>query len=153
MSLSGRGRHGCGGPRLVGGEFSDGCRRFDRDGAEVDADGSGRLLDVIDGEPGDRGGPLGIEEQQQAGEAVFGLEGVVVQQTSGGGPAGLVAHRLGGAVPSLGREGEIAGDLLGEDPAHEVACLLAKTSVVAGRPTSSAFAGSVIRRFGHSGRP
>ncbi|MDH6523354.1 hypothetical protein M2163_000141 [Streptomyces sp. SAI-135] len=60
---------------LSEGEFSDGCRKFDRDGAEVDADGSGRHLDVADGEPRDRGEPLGIEEQQQASEAVFGLKG------------------------------------------------------------------------------
>jgi hypothetical protein len=56
------------------GEFSDGCRKFDRDGAEVDADGSGRHLDVVDGEPRDCGGPLGIEEQQQASEAACGLK-------------------------------------------------------------------------------
>jgi hypothetical protein len=65
---------------LVEGEFSDGCGKPDRDGAEVDADRSAGLLDAIDGEPGDRGGPLGIEEQQQPGEAVFGLEGAIVQQ-------------------------------------------------------------------------
>ncbi|CAM5258857.1 hypothetical protein SXANM310S_02564 [Streptomyces xanthochromogenes] len=55
---------------LLEGEFSDGCGKLDRDGAEADADGSVGLLDVVDGEPGDRGGPLRIEEQQQAGEAV-----------------------------------------------------------------------------------
>jgi hypothetical protein len=32
-------------------EFSDGCRECNRDGAEADADGSVRLLDVVDGEP------------------------------------------------------------------------------------------------------
>lgn len=120
---------------LVQGQFSDGCGKLDGDGAETATDACVCLLDVVAGEPGDRSGPLGIEEQQQAGEAVFGLERVVVQQTSGGGPAGLIVHRLGGAVPSLGRKGEIAGDLLGQGPAHEVACLLAKTGVVAGRPT------------------
>ncbi|MFH8983481.1 hypothetical protein [Streptomyces varsoviensis] len=58
---------------LLSGQGSDGCRKLDRNGAEADANGSVSLLDVVDGEPGDRGGPLGIEEQQQAGEAVFGL--------------------------------------------------------------------------------
>ncbi|MFD4034771.1 hypothetical protein ACFWVP_30780 [Streptomyces sp. NPDC058637] len=81
---------------LLEGQFSDGCRKLDRDRAEADADAAVRLVDVVDGEPGDRSGPLGIKEQQQASEAVFGLEGVVVQQTTGGGPAGLVVHRLGG---------------------------------------------------------
>lgn len=123
---------------LLEGQFSDGCGKLDWDGAEADADGSVRLLDVVDGEPGDRGGPLGVEEQQQAGEAVFGLEGVFVQQASGSVPAGFVVHRLGGAVPLLGREAEIAGDLLGQGPAHEVACLLAEADVVAGHPAFEA---------------
>ncbi|MGP3987044.1 hypothetical protein [Streptomyces sp. 3N207] len=79
---------------LSEGQFSNGCGKLDRDGAKANADSSVRLLDVVDGEPGDRRGPLGIEEQQQAGETVFGLEGCVVQQASGGGPAGLVVHRL-----------------------------------------------------------
>lgn len=59
-------------------QFSDGFGQIDRDIAEADANCSAGLLDVVDGEPRDRGGPLGIEEQQQAGEAVFGLEGVVM---------------------------------------------------------------------------
>ncbi|GAA4230263.1 hypothetical protein FHR32_007055 [Streptosporangium album] len=58
-----------------------------------------------------------------------------MQQAAGGGPAGFDVHRLGGAVPSLGRKSEITGDLLGEGPSHEVACLLAKTGVVTGHPT------------------
>lgn len=95
---------------LLEGEFSNECWKFDRDGAEADADRSVRLLDVVDGEPGDRCGPLGIEAQQQAGEPVFGLEGVAVRKASGGVPAGFVIHRLGGAVPSLGREAEITDD-------------------------------------------
>lgn len=76
VSLSGRGRHGCGDRDLLEGQFSDGCGKFDRAGAEADADGFVRILDVVDDEPRDRGGPLSVEEQQQAGEAAFGLEGV-----------------------------------------------------------------------------
>lgn len=119
---------------LLEGQLSNGCGKVDRDGAEADADRSVRLLDLVHGEPGDRRGPLGVEEQQQAGETVFGLEGVIVQQAAGGVPAGFVVHGLGGATPSFGREGEIASDLLGEGPAHEVACLLAVADVVAGHP-------------------
>ena len=118
---------------LLEGQFSEGCGKHDRDGAEADADGSVGLVDVIDGESGDRGGPLGVEEQQQAGEAVFGLEGVVVQQASCGGPAGLVVHRLGGAGPSDGREAEAVGDLLCDGPADEVAGLPVKAGL-AGHP-------------------
>ncbi|GAA3379568.1 hypothetical protein GCM10020367_63640 [Streptomyces sannanensis] len=57
-----------------------------------------------------------------------------MQQAAGSSPAALVVHRLGGAVPSLGREAEIAGDLLGEGPAHEVACLPAEADVIADHP-------------------
>ncbi|MGC9439904.1 hypothetical protein [Streptomyces sp. WG5] len=57
-----------------------------------------------------------------------------MQQTAGSGPAGLVVHRLGRAVPSDGREAEIASNLLGESPAHEVPRLSAVTDVVAGQP-------------------
>ncbi|KPC86574.1 hypothetical protein ADL35_09780 [Streptomyces sp. NRRL WC-3753] len=102
---------------LLEGRFGDGCRQLDRDGAEAEADCSVGLLDVVDGESGDRRGPLGIEEQQQADEAVFGLERVIVQQTAAGGPARLVVHRLRWAVravPSDGRAAESACDLLGE---------------------------------------
>lgn len=51
---------------LLSGQVSDGCGKLDRNGAEADANGALRLLDVVDGEPGARGGPLGIAEQQQA---------------------------------------------------------------------------------------
>ncbi|MFJ2847778.1 hypothetical protein ACIPD2_40150 [Streptomyces griseofuscus] len=60
---------------LVKGKLSDRAGQVDGDGAEAEADGSAGLFDVVDGEPGDRRRPLGIEEQQQAGEAVFGLRG------------------------------------------------------------------------------
>jgi hypothetical protein len=46
--------------------------------AEADSDLSVGPLDVADGEPGVRSGPLGLEKQQQPGGAVFGLGGVVV---------------------------------------------------------------------------
>lgn len=65
---------------LLEGQFSDGYGQLDRDGAEAYAGCSVCLFDVVDGESGDRRGPLGVEEQQQAGEAVFGLEGAVVQK-------------------------------------------------------------------------
>ncbi|MFJ9033492.1 hypothetical protein ACIRQP_34305 [Streptomyces sp. NPDC102274] len=51
-------------------QFSDEYGKLDWDGAEANADRSVRLLDMVDGQPGDRCGPLGIdEEQQQSGEA------------------------------------------------------------------------------------
>jgi len=47
-------------------------------------------LDVVEGEAADRGRPLGVEQHEQAGDTVLGLEGVVVQQ-----PAGLFPPCLG----------------------------------------------------------
>ncbi|MFB7919294.1 hypothetical protein [Streptomyces sp. NPDC056061] len=79
---------------LLSGQVSDWCGKLDRNGAEADANGSVRLLNVADGEARDRRGPLGIEKQQQSGQAVFRLESVVVQQATGGFPASLVVHRL-----------------------------------------------------------
>ncbi|UDF08793.1 hypothetical protein LH646_15215 [Streptomyces sp. WA1-19] len=111
------------GGHLFQGQLGDGAGQGDRDVAEADADGPVRLLDVRGGQPGDRRWPLGIEEQQQASQAVFGPDGVVVQQTTGGGSAGIVVHGLGWAVPLHGREAEVPGDPLGEGPAHEVASL------------------------------
>lgn len=98
--------------------------------SEANADRSVRLPDAVDGQPGDRRGPLGTERSNSSPAR---REGVVVQQAAGGGPGGFVVHRLRGAVPSDGWEAEITGDLLG-GPAHEVARLLAKPDVVAGHP-------------------
>ncbi|MFD7105298.1 hypothetical protein [Streptomyces celluloflavus] len=58
---------------LVEGQFGDGCGKLDWHGAEADAGCAVCLLDVVDGEPEDCSGSLDVEEQQQAGEAVFGL--------------------------------------------------------------------------------
>ena len=46
-------------------------------------------VDLLEGEAADRGGPLGVEENEQAGDAVPGFEGVVVQQAAGVVPSGL----------------------------------------------------------------
>ncbi|MFL6054730.1 MAG: hypothetical protein ACJ72W_17680 [Actinoallomurus sp.] len=36
-------------------------------------------VDVVEGEPADGGGLLGVEQDEQAGDPVIGFEGVVVQ--------------------------------------------------------------------------
>ncbi|MGH9212480.1 MAG: hypothetical protein ACRD2C_17660 [Acidimicrobiales bacterium] len=36
-------------------------------------------FDVVDGEAADGGGRLGVEQDEQAGDAVFGFEGFVVE--------------------------------------------------------------------------
>lgn len=57
-----------------------------------------------------------------------------MHQASGGGPAGFIVHRLGGAVPSDSWEAEVTGDLLAQGPSHEVACLPAVADIVTGHP-------------------
>ena len=61
-------------------------------------------LDVAEGEPADRGRPLGVEQDEQPGDAVFGFEGAVVQQPAGLFPAGLGVDHAGRAAPSDGGE-------------------------------------------------
>lgn len=67
---------------LFHGQLRDGSRQGDCDVAEADAEHLVGLLDVVGGQPGDRCRPLCIEEQQQAGQTVFGPDGVVVQQAA-----------------------------------------------------------------------
>ncbi|MFE7045658.1 hypothetical protein ACFU9X_41530 [Streptomyces atratus] len=49
---------------LSKGQFSERSGQVDRHVPEADADCSVSLFDVVEGEAGDRCGPLGIEEQQ-----------------------------------------------------------------------------------------
>lgn len=63
---------------------------------------------------------MGIEEEKQAGQSVFGFEGVVVQESASGVPSVLVVQRLGRAAPAVGG-GVDAGQLVGAGPADEVA--------------------------------
>ena len=57
--------------------------------AETDEDPLVTGVDVVDGEAADRGRPLGVEQHEQAGEAVFGFDRVVVEQPPSLVPAGL----------------------------------------------------------------
>ncbi|MER6277687.1 hypothetical protein ABT202_15520 [Streptomyces sp900105245] len=90
-------------------------------------------LNVLCGQPVECRGPLGIEEEKQPGEAVFGLEGVVVQEPACGVPAVFVVDGLGGAVPADGWDMD-RGEVVGAGPADEVAGRLAIGSQVVGEP-------------------
>jgi hypothetical protein len=88
---------------------------------------------VVDGEPADRCRGLGVEEQQQAGEAVFGFDGVVVQQAPGDVPAVLVVQGLGRAVPA--QRGNVdGGELVCLGPADEMPGCLAVGGGLVGEP-------------------
>jgi hypothetical protein len=90
-------------------------------------------LDVLGGQPVDRRRPLGIEEKKQPGEAVFGLEGVVVQEPACDVPAMFVVEWLSGAVPADGGDVD-RGELVGVGPADEVPGRLAAGGIVVGEP-------------------
>ena len=80
------------------------------------------------------GGSLGVEQHEQSGDAVLGVEGVVVQQPSGLVPAVVVVQRAGRAGPSGGGELQVGADLLRDRPADEVAGLGPVADVAAGQP-------------------
>ncbi len=90
-------------------------------------------VDVVEGQAADRGGPLGVEEQEQVGDAVLGFDGVVVEQAPGVVPSGLGAGDAAWPVPPGGGEVE-AGQFLAPGPADEVPGLAAMGGAVAGQP-------------------
>src|SRR6266704_1475046 len=90
------------------GERGGRLRQLDRHAAEAETDTAVAALDLADGHAADRCRALGVEEDKQASEAVFGLEVVIVQEPARDVPAVLVAERTGRPVPSRGR-GEVAG--------------------------------------------
>jgi hypothetical protein len=67
--------------------------------------------DVVDGESPDGCGPLGVEQNEQAGDPVLRLERVVVQEPAGLFPAGFGVDGLLGPGPFDGGELEV-GELL-----------------------------------------
>jgi hypothetical protein len=102
--------------------------------AEAELDGVAAGVDVVEGESADRRESLGVEQHQQPGDAVVGVETVVVEQPFGLLPALLLIQRLGWAGPSGGREAQVGVDALGDRPAHEVADLGPVAGAVTGQP-------------------
>jgi hypothetical protein len=90
-------------------------------------------VNMVQGQAADRGGPLGVEENEQAGDTVLGFDGVVVQQAAGVVPSGLGVDDAARPVPSGGGEIE-AGQLLAPGPAGGVPGLAVMSDVIAGQP-------------------
>ena len=67
-----------GGVSAAGGDRPTSGRRGARAGRRArgrgGADAAVAGVDVVEGEPADRGGPLGVEQNEQAGDAVFGFD-------------------------------------------------------------------------------
>src|SRR5664279_6304147 len=85
-------------------------------------------VNMIEGQAADRGRPLGVEQNEQPGDAVLGFGSVVVQQSAGVLPAGLAVDDAVRAIPSGGSEIE-TGQLMPFGPADEVPGLAATGSV------------------------
>ena len=75
-----------------GGELEEECAEWLRQDDGFAAEPELHVLlagvNMVEGQAADRGGPLGVEENEQAGDAVLGFEGVVVQQAAGVVPIG-----------------------------------------------------------------
>jgi hypothetical protein len=83
------------------GRCGDGLGQLDGGIAEVETYFVVADLDVLVGQPADRRRPLGVEEQKESCETVFGLECVVVQEPACDVPAVLVVEWLGGAFQRM----------------------------------------------------
>src|SRR5260370_5390595 len=76
---------------------------------------------------------MGVEENEQASDPVFGFDGVVVEQPAGLLPAGFGVDDAGRAVPPGGGEVQ-AGQLLFPGPADKVPGFAAAGGLAAGYP-------------------
>ena len=101
--------------------------------AETDKDLPAAGAGVVDRQPADRGRPLGVEQHEQAGEAVFGFDRVVVEQPPSLVPSGLGVDDAAGTVPSDGWRVE-GGEFLLLGPSQEVPGFPPQCGVVAGGP-------------------
>src|SRR6266571_4152062 len=116
------------------GQRGDRLGQLDGSAAEAEPDVEFAEADLADGHAADRGCSLCVEEDEQPGEPVFGLEVVVVQEPPRDVPAVLVIEEPRGSVPSGGR-GEVAGgELAAAGPADEPAGFLAVDGSLVGEP-------------------
>jgi hypothetical protein len=127
-----------GGVALAGGnqvKYETGERfgEYDRFPAEPEGYFVTAGLDVTEGQAADGGGLLGVEQDEQSGDPVLGLDGVVVQQLPGLCPASFGVDDAGGPCPPGGREVQ-AGQLLVLGPADEVAGGAALAGARTGQP-------------------
>jgi len=90
-------------------------------------------VEAVDGQSGDRRGLLSVEKNEEAGDTVSCVEGVVVKKASGDIPAGVVIGGGGGPLPTIGREDEGGQALLGR-PADEVARMVVVDAFSAREP-------------------
>ena len=87
------------------GQLVDRVRQTDGCAAEADADPVIGDRDLVGGQQSDGRWALGVEEQQQAGQAVFGVDRGVVQQLAGDRPSLIVVERMDRTAPTPGVAG------------------------------------------------
>jgi hypothetical protein len=83
-------------------ETGEGFGKQDWFGAEADVYLVGGL-EVVGGQAADVGSALGVEQDQQSGNSVLGLDGVVVQQPAGLFPPGFGVDDAGWSTPNGSR--------------------------------------------------
>src|SRR5271166_1266656 len=113
-----------------------GCQRLgegDRDTAEGHGHGVAVVVDIVDGELGDGGDALRVEQEQQPGDPIGDCEDVIVEEPFGVVPAFLDVVRPCGPAPTDRSEGQAAGVPVTDGPADEVGGFVA-VAVSAGRP-------------------
>ena len=109
-------------------------------------------VDVVDGHSADRCGPLGVEQDEQAGDPVFGLEGVVVQEPAGVFPPGFGVDGLLRAGP-FDRGQLEGGQFLGLGPADEVPELASEFGSFTGQPAVELALASGVQGEAAGGEP
>lgn len=106
-------------------EIVERCRDANRFSSQPQPDLLVGHLDVVDGEFADGRGGLSIEQHQQTGDTVAGVDGVVVQQPTGLIPAGLGVDDAARSAPSVGGMIDL-GQFVFASPAYEVAAVTPK---------------------------
>jgi hypothetical protein len=115
------------------GQVVDGVGQLDRCLAEGDPNVSVGDGDLVGGEQADGGRALGVEEQQQAGEPIIGVDCGVVQEFSDGSPAVIIVYRVDRAAPASG--GQVGGgELVGVGPSDERGGFVAVAAGGIGQP-------------------
>ena len=117
------------------GDRGDRLGQLDGDPAELEPDGAVAAgLDLAGGHAADRRDALGVEEDEQPGEAVFGLERVIVQEPAGGVPPVLAVEDGGGPGPPGGGGKVAGGEAGGVRPADELPGFFPVDGLAAGEP-------------------
>lgn len=105
-------------------------------GSPVEAEGDAvRVVDdMCRGESAGPRGVLATEQDHQPGDAVPGLDGVIVQESPGGRPAFVGVERAVKDPPRSGRDTDPGGELAADCPSNERSRVIGALMVLRGEP-------------------